>query len=70
MGGPGQEAIPSLALATRDKDPWRRVGAVRSLGDLGLLVREFIPTLQAAAKEADPDVRAAAEAALVLIQGK
>ena len=70
MGGPGQEAIPSLALATRDKDPWRRVAAVRALGDLGLLVREFIPTLQAAAKEADPDVRAAAEAALVLIQGK
>jgi HEAT repeat protein len=70
MGGPAQPAIPSLVLATRDKEKWRREAAVRALGELGLLVRDFLPTLQAAAKEADPDVRVAAEVALVLIEGK
>jgi HEAT repeat protein len=69
LGIKAREAVPSLALALRDKENWRRMAAAEALEKI-VLVGDFLPTLQAAAKDADPDVRAAAEKALEKIEGR
>jgi HEAT repeat protein len=60
----GRPAAPGLAWMLHDADRNRRLAAAKALGRLGLAAADFIPTLEAAAKEEDAEVRAAAAKAL------
>ena len=60
--GPARRA--GLALMLRHADRRRRLAAATALGRLGLAAADFTPTLEAAAKEEDAEVRAAAAKAL------
>ncbi len=63
-------AAPGLALMLRHADPQRRLAAAITLGRMGLAAADFIPTLEAAAKDEDAEVRAAAAKALEPVGGK
>jgi hypothetical protein len=60
----GQRAAAGLALMLHHSDPKRRLAAALALGRLGLAAADFTPTLEAAARDEDAEVRAAAAKAL------
>ena len=70
LGFNGQLAAPGLALMLHHADRERRLAAATALGRLGLAAADFTPTLEAAAREEDAEVRAAAAKALELTSGK
>ena len=64
LGFRGLPAAPGLALMLRHADRTRRLAAATALGRLGLAAADFTPTLEAAAKDEDAEVRSAAVKAL------
>ena len=70
MGPRGAAAAPVLALALRHKSKWIREAAAKALGGLDGTAGDFLPALQSAAQDLEPEVRAAAETAMHQIKGK
>ena len=66
MRSQGEPAASSLALMLHHADRSRRLAAAVALGRLGLAAADFTLTLEAASREEDAEVRAAAAKALEL----
>lgn len=70
MGFAAEPAAAGLAEMLHHADAARRAAAATALGRLGLGAADFIPTLESAAADDDPDVRVAVAKALKLINDK
>ncbi len=64
LGGIGDAAVPALLRLVRDGDWPTRIGALDSLGRIGLKAASAIPELVRALSDDDEGIRAAAAAAL------
>jgi HEAT repeat protein len=73
LGEPSQadvkQAVSALTEAVKDKSPYVRAAAIRSLAKIGPEARPAVPAIQKALKDPDDGVRLAAEKALKEISG-
>jgi HEAT repeat protein len=66
---PAREAVPALSTAfAQDPDRQVRVNAARTLGLMGPVARDAVPTLRAGLRDPDESVRSAAAEALQIIE--
>lgn len=69
VANPGA-AVPPLAQALRDRSPGLRYAAAMARGAMGNSAANAVENLRAATQDRDTNVRAAAQEALKMIEGK